>query len=159
MPIRRRFPATQRPRIQVSKPAVALRGVTAKTREFLARFLGRAQGRAGRRVFPCNPSPAGSRPTPQCRDGRLWKGSERRRQSKSCHEAAPFTGPKRPACGSLAVRKTLQPVAHRRSNAPMQAGNLAKADRRRPSWARLMNQELIPSLGLNMNLVGRFSYL
>jgi hypothetical protein len=59
----------------------------------------------------------------------------------------------------LSGRKTLQPFAHWGSNTPMQAEDLAKAARPRPTWVKLMNQELIPSLGLDMNLVGKFSYL
>jgi hypothetical protein len=38
----------------------------------------------------------------------------------------------------------------------MQAGNLAKTARPRPTWTKLTNQELILSLG---NLAGKFSYL
>jgi len=66
------------------------------------------------------------------------------------------TGPTRSACGSFFVRKTLQPFAHRRSNTLMEARDLAKAARPRPTWAMLMKQELIPSLGFNTNLVECF---
>ena len=62
-------------------------------------------------------------------------------------------------CRSLFARMTLPPLIHRRSNTPMQAGNLAKAARPRPIGAKLMNQELIPSLGFNMNLAGKFSHV
>lgn len=42
----------------------------------------------------------------------------------------------------------------------MQAGDLAKAARPRPTWAKLMDQELIPGLGFNMSLLlGKFSHL
>jgi hypothetical protein len=58
----------------------------------------------------------------------------------------------------LRKKKTLQPFARRRSNAPMQVGNLANAARPRPIWAKLTNQESIPSLGFNMNLVGQASH-
>jgi hypothetical protein len=61
--------------------------------------------------------------------------------------------------GYLSARKTLQPFAHRRSNAPMHAGDLAKAARPRPAWAKLMNQESTPGLGFNMNLAGKLSCL
>ena len=82
-----------------------------------------------------------------------------RRQSKSRQEAPPLTGSKWPVHGSFFVKKTLQPFAHRRSNALMQTGDLAKAARPRPTWARLMNQELNPSLGSNMHIVGKLSHL
>jgi hypothetical protein len=41
----------------------------------------------------------------------------------------------------------------------MEAGNLAKAACPRPIRAELMNQELIPGLGFNMKLVGKFSHV
>lgn len=70
-----------------------------------------------------------------------------------------MAGPTRPAYGSLPARKTLQPFAHRSSNTLMEARDLAKAARPRPTWAKLMNQELIPGFDLNMNLVGKFSHV
>ena len=42
----------------------------------------------------------------------------------------------------------MQPFTHRRSNAPMQTGDLAKAARPRPAWANLMNLELVPRLAI-----------
>jgi len=39
----------------------------------------------------------------------------------------------------------------------MQAGDLAKTDRPRPTWVKVMNQELIPSLSANIKVVGVLS--
>ena len=82
----------------------------------------------------------------------------KRRGTKSCQEAATQAALKRPPCRSPIARKTLQPFARWRSNSPMEAGDLAKAARPRPAWAKLMNQEsIVPGLGSNMNLVEKVS--
>jgi hypothetical protein len=43
-------------------------------------------------------------------------------------------------------KKTLQPFAHLRSNSSMQTGDLAKAARPRPCWARLTKRGIIAML-------------
>jgi len=59
----------------------------------------------------------------------------------------------------LFAKRNLQPFANRRSNSPMETRDLAKAASPRPTWAKLMNQELAPSLGFSMNSAGKFSSL
>ena len=75
--------------------------------------------------------------------GTGWQGSERRRQSKYRREAVSLAGPKRLACGSTFAKRSLQPFGHRRSNGLMEAGDVAKAARPRPTWAKPMKRELI----------------
>jgi hypothetical protein len=67
-------------------------------------------------------------------------------------------GPKWPVRGYFFARKALQPIAHRRSNAPMQAGDFARTANP-ATRGKLMNQELIPKLGFNMNTAGKFSHV
>jgi hypothetical protein len=71
----------------------------------------------------------------------------------------PLAGSKGPAYDFLSARKTLQPFARRRSNTLMQSGDFARTAHPHPTRAKLMNQELIPSLGFNMNSAEEFPCL
>jgi hypothetical protein len=81
-------------------------------------------------------------------------GNSEEPDSVSRHQAALKMSP----CRSPFAKKTLQPFAHRCSNSPMQAKDLANAARLRPTWAKPIDQELIPGLGSNMHLVGKLSH-
>ena len=97
----------------------------------------------------------------------VWKSAllgnrsrhEPRRQSEFSQRAILLAALKEATCRSLFAKRSLQPRAHRRSNAPMQVGDFTQAARPRPTRAKLTNQELIPRLGTNINLVGKLSYL
>ena len=81
------------------------------------------------RLLPAGriPGPAGSRPKPS-ESGRneAERGPNDAGNPSPVRRRLPLTGLKWPAWDLFVSRKTLQAFAHRRSNTPMQAGDLAK---------------------------------